>query len=178
MTGLIRTLIIAAALAAAQASACWGAQTIRIAVQKTGTFAWELAIIRAHGLDKQADLALQVQELASPEAGKIALSTADQTVLDLERLRNPEQLRLQRSDFDAAVDHLVQTVEQTVLALLKQAGLRADDIDSVFFTGGSSGVRLLRERIAALAPKARHVEGDLFGSIGSGLAIDAARKFG
>lgn len=117
-------------------------------------------------------LALQV------EAGKIALSTADQTVLDLERLRNPEQLRLQRSDFDAAVDHLVQTVEQTVLALLKQAGLRADDIDSVFFTGGSSGVRLLRERIAALAPKARHVEGDLFGSIGSGLAIDAARKFG
>ena len=117
-------------------------------------------------------LALQV------EAGKIALSSADQTLLDLERLRNPEQLQLQRSDFDAAVDHLVQTVEQTVLALLKQAGLRADDIDSVFFTGGSSGVRLLRNRIAALAPKARHVEGDLFGSIGSGLAIDAARKFG
>ncbi|HZG20505.1 MAG TPA: Hsp70 family protein [Herbaspirillum sp.] len=117
-------------------------------------------------------LALQV------EAGKIALSSAEQTVLDLERLRNPEQLQLQRSDFDAAVDHLVQAVEQTVLALLKQAGLRADDIDSVFFTGGSSGVRLLRERIGALAPNARHVEGDLFGSIGSGLAIDAARKFG
>ncbi|MCP1575648.1 putative chaperone protein [Herbaspirillum rubrisubalbicans] len=116
-------------------------------------------------------LALQV------EAGKIALSSADQTLLDLERLRKPEQLQLQRSDFDAAVDHLVQSVEQTVLALLQQAGLRADDIDSVFFTGGSSGVRLLRERIGALAPKARHVEGDLFGSIGSGLAIDAARKF-
>ncbi len=117
-------------------------------------------------------LALQV------EAGKIALSSADQTLLDLDRLRQPEQLPLLRSDFNGAVDHLVQSVEQTVLALLQQAGLRADDIDSVFFTGGSSGVRLLRERISALAPQARHVEGDLFGSIGSGLAIDAARKFG
>jgi hypothetical chaperone protein len=36
---------------------------------------------------------------------------------------------------------------------------------------------LLRERIAALAPQARKVEGDLFGSIGSGLALDAARRF-
>ena len=117
-------------------------------------------------------LALQV------EAGKIALSSAEQTLLDLDRLRQPEQLPLLRSDFNGAVDHLVQSVEQTVLALLQQAGLRADDIDSVFFTGGSSGVRLLRERISALSPQARHVEGDLFGSIGSGLAIDAARKFG
>ncbi|WP_413458670.1 Hsp70 family protein [Herbaspirillum huttiense] len=117
-------------------------------------------------------LALQV------EAGKIALSSAEQTLLDLDRLRQPEQLPLMRRDFNGAVDHLVQSVEQTVLALLQQAGLRADDIDSVFFTGGSSGVRLLRERISALAPQARHVEGDLFGSIGSGLAIDAARKFG
>ena len=73
---------------------------------------------------------------------------------------------------------LARASEQTVLSLLKEAGLGPDDIDSVFFTGGSSGVRLLRERIGALAPQARHVEGDLFGSIGSGLAIDAARKFG
>jgi hypothetical chaperone protein len=36
----------------------------------------------------------------------------------------------------------------------------------------------LRERIGALLPAARKVEGDLFGSIGAGLAIDAARKFG
>jgi NitT/TauT family transport system substrate-binding protein len=42
-------------------------------VQKTGTFAWELAVIRAHGLDRQAGLAIHVNELASPEAGKIAL---------------------------------------------------------------------------------------------------------
>ncbi|MBP0598554.1 Hsp70 family protein [Herbaspirillum sp. LeCh32-8] len=117
-------------------------------------------------------LALQV------EGGKIALSSQESAVLDLSRLRPPETLELKRAEFDTAVDHLVQSVEQTVTGLLAQAGLRASDIDSVFFTGGSSGVKLLRQRIGALVPDAKHVEGDLFGSIGSGLAIDAARKFG
>ena len=53
-------------------------------MQKTGTFAWELAVIRAHGLDKQANLSVQVLELASPEAGKIALraGNADIVVTD------------------------------------------------------------------------------------------------
>jgi len=71
----------------------------------------------------------------------------------------------------------VLSVEQTVGGLLADAGVRAEDIDSVFFTGGSSGVHLLRRRIAALVPQAKQVEGDLFGSIGTGLALDAARKF-
>jgi len=65
--------------AMAPAVACCAAETIKVAVQKTGTFAWELAVIRAHGLDKQANLTIEVSELASPEAGKIALrsGTAD-----------------------------------------------------------------------------------------------------
>jgi NitT/TauT family transport system substrate-binding protein len=60
------------------------ADHIRIAAQKTGTLAWELDIIRAHGLDKQADLDIQVVELASTEAGKIALrgGSADLIVSD------------------------------------------------------------------------------------------------
>ena len=49
------------------------ADRIRIAVQKTGTLSWELEIIKAHGLDKRAGLDLQTTELASTEAGKIAL---------------------------------------------------------------------------------------------------------
>jgi hypothetical chaperone protein len=65
-----------------------------------------------------------------------------------------------------------------VLKLLADAGVAPGAVDTVFFTGGSSGVRMLRERIGALVPNARKVEGDLFGSIGAGLALDAVRKFG
>ncbi len=49
------------------------ADKLRLAVQKTGTFAWELAIISERGLDRKAGLDIEVTELASPEAAKIAL---------------------------------------------------------------------------------------------------------
>ena len=79
-----RILLVAAVLTAAPAAPSHAADTIRIAVQKTGTVAWELAVIRAHGLDRRADLVIEVSELASPEAGKIALrgGSADVIVSD------------------------------------------------------------------------------------------------
>jgi NitT/TauT family transport system substrate-binding protein len=49
------------------------ADKLRLALQKTGTAGWELAVVRAFGLDKAAGLELEATELASPEAGKIAL---------------------------------------------------------------------------------------------------------
>lgn len=117
-------------------------------------------------------LALKVEE------GKIALSDATQVQLHLERLNPGEILTLNRPEFDTAITHLVATVEGAVTRLLSDAGITTDAVDTIFFTGGSSGVPLLREKIAGLAPKARQVEGDLFGSIGAGLALDAVRKFG
>ncbi|MES2153039.1 MAG: Hsp70 family protein [Pseudomonadota bacterium] len=117
-------------------------------------------------------LAMKVEE------GKIALSDACEVELELERLQPARSVTLQRGQFEAAIGQLVASVDQTVLKLLADAGVAPDAVDTVFFTGGSSGVRMLRERIGALVPKARKVEGDLFGSIGAGLALDAVRKFG
>jgi hypothetical chaperone protein len=117
-------------------------------------------------------LAMKVEE------GKIALSDASSYELSLERLSPPENLVLRRADFEESIVHLVGSIDQTVLKLLADAGVKADAVDTVFFTGGSSGVRMLRERIGALLPNARKVEGDLFGSIGAGLALDAVRKYG
>jgi NitT/TauT family transport system substrate-binding protein len=81
MKCLVRTLLAAIALAAVPFGACCRAETIRIAAQKTGTFGWELAVIRAHGLDRQANLAIEVLELASPEAGKIALRAGNADIM-------------------------------------------------------------------------------------------------
>ena len=117
-------------------------------------------------------LAMKVEE------GKIALSDAPSAPLLLDRLSPPHTVTLQRHEFDAAIGHLIDSIDQTVLKLLADAGVAASAVDTVFFTGGSSGVIALRERIGALLPSAQKVEGDLFGSIGAGLAIDAARKFG
>jgi NitT/TauT family transport system substrate-binding protein len=48
------------------------ADRIRLAVQRTGTLAWELDIIKAHRLDRKFNLTIAPVELASTEAGKIA----------------------------------------------------------------------------------------------------------
>ncbi len=60
------------------------AEKLRLALQKTGTTGWELAVVRAFGLDKEAGLELEVTELAAPEAGKIAIQggSADIIVSD------------------------------------------------------------------------------------------------
>ena len=127
-----------------------------------------------HLIDERAGhwLAMQV------EGAKIALSDAETVTLELDRLAPPVRLPVERVRFEAAIGPLLDSIDATVLRLLRDAGVAPDAVDTVFFTGGSSGVGLLRERVKALVPGARAVEGDLFGSIGAGLALDALRKFG
>ncbi len=148
--------------------------------------AWaEILDMRRHALDKPKLerlmslvsersghwLAMQV------EAAKIALSHASVTKIDLERIDAGHTLELSRDDLSGWISPQVLRIEDTLKALMRQAVVKADQIDTVFFTGGSSSVPFVRERLSALLPDAKRVEGDLFGSIGNGLAIDARRKF-
>ncbi|WP_291688718.1 ABC transporter substrate-binding protein [Bradyrhizobium sp.] len=59
-------------------------ETLRIGVQTTGTFAWQLDVIRRHGLAAGAGLDLKISEYASPDAGKLALNggSVDLAVVD------------------------------------------------------------------------------------------------
>lgn len=111
------------------------------------------------------------------EEAKIALSDAEAAQVRLERLAPELHVTIQRAGFDEAIAPLVAAIEKTVGSLLRDAGVAAGEVDTVFFTGGSSGVLSLRQKVAALLPEARRVEGDLFGSIGLGLGLDAARRF-
>jgi NitT/TauT family transport system substrate-binding protein len=81
--GKTRTLI---AVLAFMACACGAeaADRLRIAIQKTGTASWEIALIKERGLDKAADLDIETTELASTDAGRVALvgGAADMVVED------------------------------------------------------------------------------------------------
>jgi len=56
-------------------SSAFAADRIRVAAQRTGTLAWELEILKAHGFDRQAGINIETTELASTEAGKVALES-------------------------------------------------------------------------------------------------------
>jgi NitT/TauT family transport system substrate-binding protein len=70
---LARTLIALWFVVAATPAVA--ADMVRIGLQSTGTFAWQLEVIRRHRLDANARLDLRVSEFASPDAGKLALNS-------------------------------------------------------------------------------------------------------
>jgi NitT/TauT family transport system substrate-binding protein len=77
-------LIMVALLLVAASSAAFAADRLRIGVQTTGTFAWQLDVIRRHRLAEAANLTLIDTAMASPDAGKLALNagTVDIAVVD------------------------------------------------------------------------------------------------
>jgi NitT/TauT family transport system substrate-binding protein len=84
---MIRRIFITALIVVASAHLAAGAEApdrLRIALQKTGTASWEIEVIKARGLDKAANLDIETTELASTEAGKIAIEggSADLVVED------------------------------------------------------------------------------------------------
>jgi hypothetical chaperone protein len=110
------------------------------------------------------------------ETAKIALSDTERTAFALP-VEPPVSVTLSRADVDRAVHDDTSRLIDTIDRCCRLAGVKPDAIDSVFLTGGSTGIPAVRSRILAHVPKARPVSGDMFGSVGLGLAIDAARRF-
>ena len=117
-------------------------------------------------------LAMQVED------SKIALTEQDSRPIDLSRIEPGLIAPLDRALFDQAIAALLERIRDGVDQLLLKAGVGHDKIDTIFFTGGSSSIPALRQSVAALLPNARVTEGNSFGSIGSGLAIEARRRYG
>ncbi|MDY7567819.1 Hsp70 family protein [Pseudomonas sp. RTC3] len=117
-------------------------------------------------------LAMEVEET------KIQLTHEESRHLALDRIQPGLSVELSRALFESAIGALLTRVRNSVSKLLNDAGVSVDQVDTVFFTGGSSGIPALRNSVSAMLPNARHVEGNIFGSIGSGLAIEAKKRYG
>lgn len=97
------------------------------------------------------------------------------------------EIDLPAARFDAAFDRIamdeiisrdVRRIVDAVRQTLAAASIAGKDITAVFLTGGSTAIPLVRNTILGLFPQAKVVEGDVFGSVGLGLTLDARRKFG
>ncbi|WP_286788161.1 MULTISPECIES: Hsp70 family protein [unclassified Pseudomonas] len=117
-------------------------------------------------------LAIQV------ENSKIELTHADRLNLDLSHIEKDLSAELTRPLFEESIAQLLARIQASVNQLLASAGVSHEQINTVFYTGGSSGIPALRHSIDQLLPQARKAEGDQFGSIGSGLAIEAFKRYG
>jgi len=114
----------------------------------------------------------------SVETAKIALSTRTSAAIDLTDIERDFVVETNRDILRAAIDDRLDALTRTLDDTLAAAGLTGERIDAVFLTGGSTAIPAVRAVATARTPRAKIVEGDLFGAVGLGLGLDARRKFG
>jgi hypothetical chaperone protein len=72
---------------------------------------------------------------------------------------------------------MIEQLQAALTETLRRAKVQGSEVQTVFLTGGSTALPLVRDSLTSLLPQAKVVAGDRFGSVGTGLAIDAARRF-
>lgn len=115
---------------------------------------------------------------ARAEDAKIAVAEGGRTTIDLSHVERRLAVELSEPQAVAALEADIERIVAAARETVRQAGLRPEAIDALYFTGGSTGLRLLAQRIAAAFPAARQVRGDRFASVASGLAVFAQRWYG
>jgi hypothetical chaperone protein len=125
-------------------------------------------------LDEQRGhtLAMEIEE------AKIGLSAAPRASIALDWIEPGLQAGVARKELVGHTQNLAERITARIAICLDQAGLRAEDIDAVFLTGGSVQLAHVRKAITAAVPNARAIDGDTFGAVGKGLTIEAVRRYG
>lgn len=107
---------------------------------------------------------------------KMALSSSDHADLIFEHDSLNFHIQVSREDFEHWIERDVLAIDATCSEALSLANIAETDISTVFLTGGTSFVPLIRKRFSNRFPNARLSYGDEFVSIASGLALIAKNK--
>lgn len=115
---------------------------------------------------------------AKVEQAKIELTDQDETMMNAELANERLAVAFSRRGLEQAIRPAVDKVTATLNKTVADAQINASQITTLFLTGGSTAIPMVRESVRAMFPSATFVDGDMFGSVGLGLALDARRKFG
>ena len=114
---------------------------------------------------------------AAAEAAKIAVAEGGSTSIALDELEDGLDAGLGEAQALEAIDADVQRIVDAAGETVLQADLKAHQVDALYFTGGSTGLKPLARRIAECFPSAQAVHGDRFASVATGLGVYASRRF-
>ena len=114
--------------------------------------------------------------LDAVETSKQRLSDEVETVLDLGFVEEDLAAVIKQVTFNEVIDDHVQKIIEKIEQTVAMSGVKHEEISAIFYTGGSTKIPVIREKINALFPKAEIVQGDAFGSVGMGLTLEAKRR--
>ncbi len=116
--------------------------------------------------------------LQAAENAKIKLSTVLEDKIDISKVEHDLHVLISRKDFESYSQHLTDNLQTTIHNTLATAGVQTHQIDSVFLTGGTTQIPAVYHMIKNIFTHSQFVTGDIYGSVGKGLAIEAARLWG
>jgi hypothetical chaperone protein len=111
------------------------------------------------------------------EDAKIAVAQGGTHDVDLFEIERDLVVSVNEEQAVAAISNDLERIVMAALETARLAGLQPDAVDALYFTGGSTGLRLLADRLAAAFPRAQPVHGDRFASVATGLGLEARRHF-
>ncbi len=111
------------------------------------------------------------------EDAKVAVADSGSTAIDLAFIEAGLTAAVDDVLLDQAIRASVGRIADTAVATVRDAGVDPGQVGAVYFTGGSTGIRALRERIAAAFPASEMVMGDKFSSVARGLGVYAEKRF-
>ncbi|MCX7120918.1 MAG: Hsp70 family protein [Gammaproteobacteria bacterium] len=114
--------------------------------------------------------------LNTVEITKQKLSDLLESHIDLSFIENNLSVLISQNTFNESISTELEKIINTIKETVSKAGVNFNDIDAIFYTGGSTKIPLIRNTINQLFPQAEIVQGDAFGSVGLGLTIDARRR--
>jgi hypothetical chaperone protein len=113
----------------------------------------------------------------SVEDAKIALSDRENVGIDLGFIEGGLMTDVTRAGFDRTIEQKTGRLFRTAATCIADAGLDPSDIQTIFFTGGSSRVPAVRAAISRAAPEAQPATGSDLLSVALGLTREAERRF-
>ena len=114
---------------------------------------------------------------AHAETAKIEVSISGKATIELGFIEPGLHASLNVNQRSEALRDDVQRIVATAHETVRQAQIDSRQIDALYFTGGSTGLDSLVERLTSAFPAAQTVRGNRFTSVVSGLAITAQRRF-
>ena len=112
------------------------------------------------------------------EAGKIALTDTERTNIALPFVEQGLSASATRDEFDETLSSELTRLRLAIWNCLALAGTDAENIDTVFMTGGSSRVPAIESVLAEEIPDAKIKRGDDFLSVALGLTLEAQLRYG
>ncbi len=111
------------------------------------------------------------------EDAKIAVSQGGATDIDLFEVERGLLVEVDEGQVVAAIESDLARIVAAAHETVRLAGMRNDQVDALYFTGGSTGFRPLADRLASAFAQAQAVHGDRLASVATGLGLDARRQF-